>query len=180
MKRFFLVAMLLLTGCAAGTVSQGAPEPLKPIDPARFFTGRWYEMARTPMSLTNGCVAGTTDFFIRTDGVLEERDACRKGSPEGPEKVFEGPVSVLNPGENTEFTVHYVFYGVIPLVATYWVLDRADDYSWFIVSTPSFHNVAILDRDPRPSAAALAAITARLTAMGYDESKLEFPPHFPQ
>ncbi len=43
--------------------AQRAPEPAKPIDAARFYVGRWYEIARTPMSLTKDCVAGTTDYL---------------------------------------------------------------------------------------------------------------------
>jgi len=180
-KALVLAVGLGLTGCAAmmGGPPPAAPEPAKPIDPARFFTGRWYEMARTPMSLTNDCMAGTTDFFTRSDGTLIERDECRKGAPTGPVKVFQGPVDVLNPGVNNKFVVHYVFFGIIPLAAHYWVLDHADDYSWFIVSTPSFHNAAILDRSPNPPQAELDALTARIRALGYDPTKLEYPPRFP-
>jgi apolipoprotein D and lipocalin family protein len=58
-------------------------------------------------------------------------------------------------------------------------LDRAPDDAWFIVSNPSFHNVAILDRAPRSSPALVEELTARLKAMGYDTSKLEFPTPFP-
>ncbi len=175
MRGLWILMCLALASCASAASSPGAPQPLKPIDPSRFFTGRWYEIARTPMSLTNGCVAGTTDFYHRADGQLIERDACHKGSPEGSVKVFKGPVKILNPGQNNKFTVHYTLYWVIPLTANYWVLDHASDYSWFIVSTPSFHNIALLDRDPRPSPAVVASLNARARALGYDTGKLEFP-----
>ena len=176
-SKLWLVFALLSSGCAAAPAL--APQPLKPIDPARFFTGRWYEIARTPIIFTDGCVAGTTDFFETDRGQLIERDECRKGSPEGPAKRFQGPVDVLNPGPNNKFTVHYAVYGLLPLPQTYWILDHAIDYSWFIVSNPSFHNIAILGRTPRPAPGEAAALPREAQAMGYDTSKLEFPPPFP-
>jgi len=173
-----LLLSLALAACATNPAPV-APQPIKPIDIARFFTGRWYEIARTPMMFTNGCVAGTTDFLTRPDGQRVERDECRKGSPEGPTKVFQGRITLLNPSQNNEFTVHYVLYGFIPLSQTYWILDHAADYSWFIVSNPSFQNVALLGRTPRPSQAEIDALSAEVKGMGYDTSKLEYPETFP-
>jgi apolipoprotein D and lipocalin family protein len=179
--RFILVLFgLSLAACATpmGGTPPGAPEPLKPVDASVFFTGRWYEIARTPNMFTNGCVAGTTDFLHNADGQLIERDACRKGTPEGPEKVFKGAVDHVN-AENNKFVVHYTIFGFVPFAQTYWVLDHADDYSWFIVSNPSFQNIALLGRIPRQPPAVVADLTARAQAMGYDTSKLEFPEDFP-
>lgn len=180
MKRVLLGVLLLsLTSCATmGPPAPMAPQPLQPL-PASFFTGRWYEITRTPNFFTNGCVAGTTDFVHGRAGQLIEQDECRKGTPEGAAKVFRGSVQFLNPPADNEFTVHYTLYGFVPFAQTYWVLDRAPDDAWFIVSNPSFHNVAILDRAPRSSPALVEELTARLKAMGYDTSKLEFPTPFP-
>ncbi len=170
---------LALSACATGRATPAAPQPLKPIDPARFFTGRWYEIARTPNMFTTNCVAGTTDFYHRPDGRLVERDACRRGTPEGKEKVFKGPVDILDAGDENKFVVHYTLFGFVPFAQTYWILDHGNDYGWFIVSTPNFQNIALLDRAPRPAAREIAALTARAKALGYDTSKLEFPPGFP-
>jgi len=175
MNRIILLLILALSACATSPATPSAPQPAKPIDPAQFYTGRWFEIARTPISLTTGCVAGTTDFYDTTYGQLIERDACHKGGPSGPEKVFKGPVDMLNPGENTKFVVHYTLFYVLPLSVTYWILDHGQNYDWFIVSTPSFKQVAILDRDPHPSPATIAELTARTRELGYDTSKLEFP-----
>jgi apolipoprotein D and lipocalin family protein len=179
-KRILLGAVLLgLASCATGGAPPPmAPQPLKPLD-AAFFTGRWYEITRTPNFFTNGCVAGTTDFVHGDNGQLIEQDECRKGTPEGATKTFRGSVEFLNPPADNKFTVHYTLYGFVPFAQTYWVLDHAPDYAWFIVSNPSFQNVAILDRAPRSSPALVAELTARLKAMGYDTSKLEFPVTFP-
>jgi apolipoprotein D and lipocalin family protein len=180
MSRFFAIALCTLLAACAGSPPPAAPQPKKPIDPAAFFHGRWYEIARTPISLTTNCVAGTTDFFTTTYNQLIERDECRKGgTPEGPIQSFQGAVFVDNPGQNTKFTVHYVIFGVLPIQQTYWVLDHADDYSWMIVSDPAFDHVDILARAPRSPKAEVAALTAKVAALGYDTAKLEYPPTFP-
>ena len=187
MKRalLFTTLALLAAGTAAcadmGGPSQAlAPQPAKPIEAARFFTGRWYEIARTPMKLTDGCVAGTTDYFSDADGKLIDRDACRVGTPEGKEKLFAGPVHILNPGQNTKVAVHYKLLGVFTIGKTYWMLDHGDDYGWFIVSDPSFKNISLFTRSPRPAPAEVQALAARAQALGYDVSKLEYPAQFPQ
>ena len=162
----------------SGTQQAKAPEPAKPIDVARFYTGRWYEIARTPMKLTDGCVAGTTDYLPKPS-VLIDRDACRAGSPTGKEKVFAGPVTILDPGRNTKVRVDYQVFGLLDVARTYWMLDHDDDYRWFIVSDPAFENVNIFTRDPRPSPDQVSRLTARLHELGYDVGKLEFPAQFP-
>ena len=173
-----IAASALLAGCA-GSTQVAAPQPAKPIDAERFYDGRWYEIARTPLSVTDGCVAGTTDFVRRTDGTLVERDLCRKGSPAGEEKVFQGAVTILDPGTNARIQVRYIVFGFLPITKTYWMLDRGDNYDWFITADPPFENVAILTRAPNPSQAEIDALTNRVRQLGYDPAKLEVPPLFP-
>ena len=182
MVRSFLITIAvatLLAGCAGGSGKIAAPQPAKPIDAERFYDGRWYEIARTPLSVTDGCVAGTTDFVRGTDGRLIERDLCRMGSPDGKEKVFEGPVTILDPGTNAKIQVRYIVFGVLPVTKTYWMLDHDADYRWFITADPPFENVAILTRAARPPQAEIDALTNRVRQLGYDPAKLEFPTLFP-
>lgn len=173
-----LIGLLFLSVLLAGCGSSDkvlAPQPAKPIDVDRFYSGRWYELARTPMSATDGCVAGTTDFLRRADNTLVERDACREGSPQGKEKVFEGPATILDPGTNAKISVRYRVFGFLTVEKSWWMLDRDPDYRWFITADPQFENVAILSRDAHPSRAEIDALTGRVRALGYDPAKLEFP-----
>jgi apolipoprotein D and lipocalin family protein len=177
--RIFAPLLLLsgLAACATGPVTQ-APQPLKPIDAAKFYTGTWYEIARTPILLTDGCVAGTTIFYHDPAGELIERDACHKGNPSGPEKVFKGVAHFDVPGDNTKITVDYKLYGFLPVTQHYWMLDHGDDYGWFIVSYPDESHVDILSRNPRPSDAQVAFWKKRVVELGYDPAKMEFPERF--
>ena len=173
-----MLAVIGLAGCA-GMAKPVAPQPTKPIEVSRFFTGRWYEIARTPMDLTTGCVAGTTDYFTNASGTLIDRDACRMDTPEGKEKVYQGPVTILDPGENNKVSVSYTVYGFIPVSRTYWMIDHANDYSWFIVTDPAFKNLSLFTRTPRPATGEVLALATRARALGYDTSKLEYPAQFP-
>jgi apolipoprotein D and lipocalin family protein len=175
-----LVAAVALAACAMAPAIPVAPQPARSIDAARFYTGRWYEIARTPMRLTDGCVAGTTDYSRDASGRLHDFDACHMDTPEGKEKSYQGPVSILNPGENNKVMVHYhVFYGIFTVSKTYWMLDHGADYDWFIVTDPGFKTMSIFTRTPRPSAAEVEDLTARARALSYDTSKLEYPTQFP-
>lgn len=176
-----LGAASLLGGCMSmdGGGEAKAPEPMKPIDTARFYTGRWYEIARTPMNITKGCVAGTTDYSQSPDGRFMDRDACRQDTPEGREKVFAGPIDVLNPGQNTKIRINYkVAGGLFTFKVTYWMLDHGADYRWFIVTTPDFKNLSYFTRDPRPPQAEVDAFTAKAKTMGFTGA-LEYPAQFP-
>jgi apolipoprotein D and lipocalin family protein len=185
MKRAYPVSMalagaLILGGVAfAATRQPSAPEPAKPVDAARFFIGRWYEIARTPMKLTDGCVAGTTDFFKDSKGRTIDRDACRSDTPEGKEKKFEGPITILDPTQSNKFRVDYKLFGPIHAPKTWWILDHGDDYQWFIVSDPEFKTVSLFTRAPNPAPPEIDQLTARAKALGYDASKLEHPAQFP-
>jgi apolipoprotein D and lipocalin family protein len=165
----------LLAASAHGAWAEApkAPEPAKPVDAASFFTGRWYEIGRTPMSLTDGCVAGYTDY-IRKGENLTQRDACRDKTPAGKEKVIAGPLKILNPGQNTKVHVSYRLFGAIPIAREYWMLDHGD--GWFIQATPDMKMINIYTREPRPSPDQVVELTQRTKALGYDPGKLEFPP----
>jgi apolipoprotein D and lipocalin family protein len=186
MRRHLLAGALAATAIlGAGCASMGdtgtavAPEPAKPIDMARFYTGRWYEIARTPLGLTKNCVAGTTDYVTGPDGGVVDHDACRMDTPDGKVRHFNGPLTVLNPGANNKVRVDYTLFGFVPVHVTYWMLDHGDDYSWFLVATPDFKNVSMFTRDPRPPQSEVDMLTARAKALGYDTSKWEYPAEFP-
>ncbi len=173
MKTALLItAMVMTAGIAFADEVPKAPEPAKPVDAASFYAGRWYEIGRTPMSLTDGCVAGYTDYQTK-DGGLYERDACRDKTPEGEEKVIGGPLKILNPGQNTKVHVTYrVFLGLVPINREYWMLDHTD--SWFLMATPDLKMVNLYTRDPRPAPALTQQMTKEIKDKGYT-GELEFP-----
>ncbi len=175
--RALLIASTL--ACLAGFSASGAVAGSAPatthLDAARFYSGTWYEIGRRPMSLTNGCVAGGTTYTRLSGEAVKVEDFCHKGSPTGALKTIGGPAHIVDPGANAKLHVSYRVFGLVTLPRDYWVLAHADDDSWFISSDPSFHNLWIYTRNPRPSPAEVEALVARAKALGYDTSLLEFP-----
>jgi len=168
-----LSAGLVLSGCvtAPSPDQVRAPAPLRAVDLDRFYSGRWLEIARLPMGLTDGCVAGATNYVVVNPTRVDVRDTCQVDTPQGREKAIGGRGEVLDPGMNAKLRVRYVG-GLITW--DYWVLDHAEDYSWFISADPTFDKLWIYTREV-PDAAERAALVARAAALGYDVSRLEFP-----
>jgi apolipoprotein D and lipocalin family protein len=174
------IGAVLLTACASSPAPHKvvrAPQPAKPVDAATFYTGRWYEIARTPMSLTDGCVAGSTDWVRDKNGKLVDHDECRDKTPTGKIKQIEGPAVILDPGTNTKVDVHYKVFWLFTITRTYWIVDHGPD--WYIASDPELENINAYTRDPRPSKQMVDMLTARTKSIGYDISKLEYPEVFP-
>lgn len=171
------ILALSLTACASmggGPAKTAlAPQPAKPVDAATFYTGVWREIARNPMKITDGCVAGETRFSRDDKGRLIDRDSCRKGTPQGKEKVFAGPATILDPGTNAKFRTDYKVFGLLTVSREYWIIDHGDD--WFITATPSFKDLSIFTRSPQPGKARLDELVGRARALGYEVSKLEYP-----
>ncbi|MGA0545981.1 lipocalin family protein [Brevundimonas sp. VNH65] len=168
-----IMSALALCACvtAPSPREYRAPAPTRSVDAARLYDGLWLEIGRTPMRLTDGCVAGTTTYRLAGETAMRLRDTCRADSARGKEKALTASAEILDPGVNTRFRARYL-WGLVTW--EYWILDHADDYSWFISSDPKFEKLWIYTRTA-PDQAELDRLKARVTALGYDVSRLEFP-----
>jgi apolipoprotein D and lipocalin family protein len=177
MKRLSLTAFAVATLFAlpVAAAPARAPEPAKPVDAARFYSGQWLEIARLPMALTDGCVAGATAYAPGDKGRIAVTDTCRDKTPTGKEKAIKGKGEILDVGTNAKLRVRYPFF----ITWDYWVLDHAEDYSWFISADPKFEKLWIYTRTA-PGKEELADLVRRAQALGYDTGKLEFPEPLPK
>lgn len=171
-------AVLALSACASlpGPVGNpSVPEPARPVDLNRY-SGLWHEIARYENGFEEGCEGVTAEYSLRDDGLVGIRNTCREGSVSGEARVAEGRARVVEGSANAKLEVS--FFGPF-FVGDYWVLDRADDYSWAVVGEPSGRYLWLLHRRARPSAAEREALIARAVALGYDRSLIrlvEQPP----
>jgi apolipoprotein D and lipocalin family protein len=182
LRNFFVglcagLVMFSLAGCASVNQehANGAPEPKTKVEPGRFYIGTWHEVARRPMALTDGCVAGGTRYSPQTDGTIDVLDFCRQGSASGELRTIGGPGKIMDTATNAKLHVRYSVLGFVPVARDYWILEHASDYSWFISADPTFHDLWIYTRDPHVGHGMLARLVARAKALGYDVSKLEYP-----
>lgn len=165
-------AVAVLAGCAAlaGAPKGNAkvPEPAKEVELDRYL-GRWFELARYENRFERGCEGVTADYSLRADGLIEVRNTCRQGAPDGPARESLGRAKRVPDSRGAKLKVS--FWGPF-YVGNYWVLDHADDYTWSIVGEPSGRFLWILTREARPSAQLRRMLFERAAALGYDTSRL--------
>lgn len=162
-----LIATSLLAAPMSATAA--AKPPARPIA-ASFYTGKWYEIARTPNAGQRDCEAPTTEFTGRGADGFSVHQVCRRGSASGAAKVFDTTGKIVAGAQNTRFTMS--FLGGLKK-QEYWVLDCADDGSWAIMATPGGNFVWLLSRTAVMDPAAKARALARVKSLGY--AKLEYP-----
>lgn len=148
------------------------PQPAKSVD-LESYLGRWYEMARYEAPFQKGCEAVTADYSLRQDGQIKVVNSCRKGSVTGKQKQAVGKAKVVDAATGAKLKVS--FFG--PFYGDYWVLDRADDYSWSIIGEPSGRYLWILTRTAKPDADTRADLEARVKALGYDWTIIRVTQH---
>ncbi|MGZ8408310.1 MAG: lipocalin family protein [Hyphomicrobium sp.] len=148
-------------------------EPRRPIDIDRFM-GRWYEILRTPNNHQRNCWAASQLWSRRDDGGFSIRQTCHRGSPTGRIQNFTTSARVLNAPQNNKFEAS--FFGGL-LRQRYWVIDRADDYSWMIATTADGEFPALLSRRPTMSAAETARLRRRMAELGLPTAQLTASDH---
>jgi apolipoprotein D and lipocalin family protein len=158
---------------AVGVAWAGAHPPVRPV-PVALYSGRWYEIARTPNTMQKDCQAATSDFQGFDNGVFTVVDTCRKGSPAGPVRVIRARAKIVPASDNTRFRMAF-FGGLVH--QEYWILDHADDGSWAVMATPGGNYVWLLSRRPSLPPGIQAAALARVGALGYPPSRLIFAAH---
>lgn len=164
----FSVIALGLAACGGPVGNAAVPEPAKPVELQRYL-GKWYELARYDHSFERGCEGVTAEYSLRDDGLIRVLNTCREGAPDGEARTAEGRAKVVEGSDGAKLKVS--FFG--PFFGDYWVLDRADDYSWAIVGEPSGRYLWLLSRDTSPDAAVLDAHLKRIAGLGYDTRMLK-------
>jgi apolipoprotein D and lipocalin family protein len=173
--RLIVLAAVAAIALAAPSIAPAAqpgpaPEPSKPVDPHRYI-GRWYEIARLPNMLQKDCVEPTSEWTPQGGRDFAVVQACRIGSPTGNMKVWRASGHIIDGSQNAKIRVGF-FGGLIH--QDYWIIDRADDYSWCLMSTPSSKYLWIMARRPSLPPSLRAALVARARSLGYDTSRLVF------
>ncbi len=137
-KSAALAALLALSLTACATLEKGpvgnaaVPQPAKPVEVDRYL-GRWHELARYEAGFQKDCEAVTADYSLTSPGQIKVINSCRKGGLDGKATQAIGKAKIVAGSENAKLRVS--FFG--PFYGDYWVLDRAEDYSWAIVGEPS-------------------------------------------
>ncbi|MDP2212884.1 lipocalin family protein [Phenylobacterium sp.] len=160
-----VTAGLILLGGAA--VSHAADPPTAgPLSLDNFYSGVWYEQARTPTRLTRGCEHATTTYGRTAQGRIAVTDACRQGGAEGRERAISGVGEIQDPGQNAQLAVRYRFGPFRPSI-TYRVIAHAPDGQWFISAEPGFEKIYMFSRPTALPVPEIEAQIAAVRALGY-------------
>lgn len=142
-----------------------APAPRRAVDLERF-DGRWYEIARTPNANQPTCTRLQIDV-TRTGDEFTVVNTCAR--PSGEPRVVRASARPINEHNNRlRFRARSGAAGFVGASQEFWVLDRAEDYSWAILGTPGGNYFWLWSRSHSP--ANRAALIARVRALGYDTS----------
>jgi apolipoprotein D and lipocalin family protein len=167
MRYILFAAALTLGACAQQPVYRTTSTPLPvaqiEIEP---YLGLWYEQARLPNSFERGCASATAEYGLREDGLISVLNTCFEQN--GEQREANGRARVV--GENGEGKLKVSFFG--PFWGDYWVVERAEDYAWSIVSEPSGKYLWILTRAETISPQDRAVFEARVQALGYQPADL--------
>lgn len=164
--------LFFLAGCSSYPVGNPhVPQPAKAVELDRYM-GKWYEIARYENRFEKGCEAVTAEYAKRDDGLIRVLNTCHKGAISGAQDSAEGKARIVEGSNGAKLEVS--FFGPFYL-GDYWVLDRADDYSWSIVGEPSGKYLWLLARKPVLAEAEREKLVTRIKGLGYDTSLLYFP-----
>lgn len=162
--------LALAVACASSTTERLRLPPLQTVahvDLSRYL-GTWYEIANFPQSFQRGCTATTATYTLRADGDIDVLNRCRKGSVDGEEKSALGRARVVDRATNAKLEVSFFR----PFWGDYWIIDLSDDYSYAVVGHPGRDYLWILARTPTMAEATYQSLVTRLTAQGYETSRL--------
>lgn len=162
---------LLLAACKPAEFQHSGntnvPQPAKPVELAPYL-GKWFEQGRYEASFQRGCEGITAEYAQKPDGGVQVVNTCHEGSPDGPARTAEATAKVVDGSNGAKLKVTFFW----PFEADYWVLDRANDYSWSIVGEPSGRYLWLLTRNSKLSDGQYEALVKRAATLGYDTSLL--------
>jgi apolipoprotein D and lipocalin family protein len=182
MTRLLRIPFTLLAALVAST-SLTAAEPqslttVPKVDLDRYI-GKWHEVALFPNRFQKQCVADTTaTYALQANGRIQVTNRCRLQDGKMDEAQGEAKLAT-DDGSNAKLKVRFApaYLSWLPFVwGDYWVIELDPDYQHVVVSEPRREFLWVLARKPSLSAETMAGIKSRLTARGYDVSKLAFKP----
>ncbi len=169
----------MLAGCSG---SQPNPNPLAdvplkvaPVDLPRYM-GRWYVIANIPYFAERDFVASRAEWALREDGRIDDHFYGRKGGFDQPERHYQFVDSVV-PGSGGGHWRVRLFW---PIYVSQLTLYVDPEYRYTLLGYPDKSLGWIFSRTPTMDDATYRSLLMRLSAMGYDTSRFQRVPQFPE
>lgn len=169
---FVLISSL---ACSTSAVPPTSPErpPLqtvKQVDLNRY-SGRWYEIARTPNRFEDDCVGDVRVLYeMQPDGKLHLSNECRKHN--GKTESAHGYANVVEPGTGSKLRVTFFW----PFFANYWIIELDPEYKYAVVGEPDRKYLWIISRTPQMDATTYNELIRKIASHGYDVGRISKTP----
>jgi apolipoprotein D and lipocalin family protein len=171
MKLATRVSLLALAIFGIKALAFGADEPLETVEHVDLsrYLGKWFEIARLPLSWENKCACCVTATYTpRPDGRIDVLNSCLKSGGKLTQSKTTAKIASKKDRSNSKLKVTFFW----PFSGDYWILDLDPDYRWALVGNPSRENLWILSRTPSLDLETVDTLLAKGTALGFDTSKI--------
>ncbi len=174
-----LITLGLSSGLSPAVAREAAPlKTVERVDLKRY-SGKWHQIALLPNRFQAQCLSDTTaTYTLQADGKIEVKNRCVIEGGKTEEVIGAvKPLSGDTTGAKLKVRFAPAWLAWLPQVwGNYWVIDLDPDYQYAAVSEPDRKFLWILSRTPTMDAAKYSALLARLSAMGFDTTKLVVTP----
>ena len=165
---FITIALPFFLSCTSQKKQAAAPLETVPFVDLTRYTGQWYEISSYPHRFQEGCVGSRATYSLRDDGKIAVLNECYKGSFTGKLRDAKGTAKVVDTKSNAKLKVSFFW----PFYGDYWIIDLGKEYEYAVVGHPDRTYLWILSRTKKMDKALYQEILGRLTAKGYDTTKL--------
>ena len=165
---FLVCASVFLSACATGAKQTLPPLQVVPQVDLKRYLGTWYEIARFPFRIQEGCVATQATYTLLEDGKIGVLNQCRKNSFDGEFSTAKGKAWVVDKETHAKLKVRFFW----PFSGDYWIIDLGDHYDYAVVGYPNRKYLWILSRTPQMDETLYKQILEKLHHQHYDVSRL--------
>ena len=180
-----LAASLLCAESAWASTPAAAP-PLESLSALTVssYLGTWYQVAYFPNRFQSQCISDTTATYqLESDGSLRVLNRCKTADGRFDEAL--GRARPVGRVENDQLSPARLRVSFLPAwlqwlpvgQGDYWVIQRADDGRYAVISEPTRQYLWVLSRTPALSADDESAIRSRLQVQGFDLARWAAHPH---
>ena len=181
------VALAATATTAATAQTFAAAEPLAALPSLDVpgYMGTWYQVAWFPNRFQKQCVSNTSATYRRVPEGVEVLNRCRLADGRIDDVIgLARPAGSVLAGDKLEparlevsFLPRWLRW--LPVWGDYWVIQRADDGRYAVISEASRKYLWVLSRTPQLLAADETAIRSRLVRQGFDLGPWQAHPHSP-
>jgi apolipoprotein D and lipocalin family protein len=166
-----MAAIAALTLVACSSVPKPPLTTVAHVDLERFM-GDWYVIACIPTWIERDAWNALESYRLDPDGTIATTFTFRKGGFHGPEGRYTPRGYVFDRASNAVWGMQFVW----PIKADYRIVYLSEDYGQTVVAREDRDYVWIMARTPEISAEDYSRLTAFVTQLGYDATKLRKVP----